>query len=72
MKIQVTYYCTTGKYKPISTTVDVPNTHQFMLKKDYYIQRAKLRIMAKRYWSEKNMSNYGYTEYKTRIYKENE
>lgn len=70
MKIQVTYYCTSGKYKPISTIIEVPNSHQFVTKKSYWLNRAKQRIMAKRYWTEKEMTDFDYTEVKYRIYKE--
>lgn len=67
IKIQVTYFCESGKYKPVSAVVEVPSTYSFYKNKSYWTQRAKAQIKSKRYWSDMDMLNFGYTEVKYRI-----
>lgn len=67
VKIQITYFCTTGQYKPVSTVIEVPSTYNFYKRKNYWYERAKLNIRAKRYWSNEDMEKFGYTEVKARI-----
>lgn len=67
IKVQVTYFCTNGKYKPISTVISVPSTFDLYKRKQYWYERAKRNIMAKRYWTNEDMEKYGYTEVNARI-----
>jgi hypothetical protein len=67
LKVQITYFCTNGKYKPVSTVVSVPSTYDLYKRKEYWYGRAKKNIMAKRYWTDKDMENFGYTEVNARI-----
>ena len=74
MKIQFTLYCTTGKYKPISTVVDVPNIEDLKNAErfSYWKKRAISRIVAQRYQSGNDLFRNGYTKIKWRIYDETE
>ncbi len=67
VKIQVTYFDTTGKYKPVASVIEVPSTYSFIKRKEYWINRAKSMIKAKRYWTDDDMQKFGYTEYKAKI-----
>ena len=69
MKIQVTFFCDTNKYKPIATVIEVPSFHNYMQRKAYWLERAKASIRAKRYWSAEEMESFGYTVHKERILK---
>lgn len=67
VKIQVTYFDTTGKYKPVASVIEVPSTYSFYKKREYWVNRAKSMIKAKRYWTDDDMQKFGYTEYKAKI-----
>lgn len=67
VKIQITYFDTTGKYKPVASVIEVPNTYSFYKKREYWVNRAKSIIKAKRYWTDDDMEKFGYTEYKAKI-----
>lgn len=67
MKIQVTYFCTTGQYKPVATVIEVPSSYDFYKRKNYWLNRAKTLIKNKRYWTEDDMRKYGYTEVKAKF-----
>jgi hypothetical protein len=67
VKIQVTYFDTTGKYKPVASVIEVPSTYSFYKKREYWVNRAKSIIKAKRYWTDDDMEKFGYTEYKAKI-----
>jgi len=70
MKIQVTYFCETNKYMPISTTIEVPSSYHFIKNREYWRQRALLRILAKRYWTIDDLQKFGYTICKERVLKD--
>lgn len=67
LKVQVTYFCTNGKYKPVASVIEVPSSYDFYKRKEYWLNRAKTLIKNKRYWTEEEMQNFGYTEYKAKI-----
>ena len=67
VKIQITYFDTTGKYKPVASVIEVPSTYSFYKKREYWVNRAKSIIKAKRYWTDDDMKKFGYTEYKAKI-----
>jgi hypothetical protein len=67
IQVQITYFCTTGKYKPVSAVVRVPSTYDLYKRKEHWYGRAKAIIKAQRYWSDEDMEKFGYTEVKARI-----
>ena len=66
VKIQVTYFDPNGKYKPVASVIEVPNTYSFCKNKEYWVSRARQLIRYKRYWTEEDMQKFGYTEYKAK------
>lgn len=72
-RYQVTMYCTTGQYKPISTIVAIEQTDEsnLLLDKDSkrdIINKGVIAICHKKYWSSKDMIKYNYTKVKVREY----
>ena len=67
VKIQVTYFDPSGKYKPVASVIEVPNTYSFYKQREYWVNRARTLIRNKRYWTEEDMKKFGYTEYKAKI-----
>ena len=63
MKYQVTLMCDNGKYRPVSTIVDL-DTKDITTIKTKGIQK----ICAQRYWTKLNLKQYGYTKVKIRVY----
>lgn len=70
MKLQVTFFCNNGKYKPVAAIVQPPSSYHYIKNKDYWIHRAKLIVKAKRHWTDEDMEKYGYTDHKVMIIKE--
>ena len=60
---QVTIYCTTGQYKPISCIVKSADTD-----KSRIINQGVQKICAKKYWTKADVKKYGYTKTKVRKY----
>ena len=69
---QVTLFCITGKYKPVSTIVRRDNNLITEKGKDNFIKEIKVtgiqNICAKRYWTSKDLKKYNYTQVKVREY----
>jgi hypothetical protein len=63
MQYQVTLMCDNGKYKPVSTIVEM-DTKDVSTIKTKGIQK----ICAQRYWTKLNLKQYGYTKVKIRAY----
>lgn len=63
MKYQITLMCDNGKYKPVSTIVEMDTQDVPAIK-----TRGIQRICAQRYWTKLDLKNYGYTKVKIRIY----
>lgn len=72
MKIQMTLFCTTGKYKPISTLVEAESLEEFKANFAKYKKKALSNICAQRYKDGKNLLDSGYTQMKWRIYDKEE
>lgn len=68
IQIQMTLFSTTGKYKPISTIMDVNSVRDFNQNRSSYKRKALERICARRYWGTDDLNRYGYTDWKYRIY----
>ena len=64
MQYQVTIFCESKKYKPVSTIVDMPEgtVRQIIMKKGIE------KICLKRLWDGKDLAKYGYTKVKVREY----
>lgn len=69
-RIQVTLISTTGKYKPVSTIVNVESAQDYKLNKTKYINAAIVKICQKRLWTKKDLTTFGYTTVKVREYDE--
>lgn len=66
--IQYTMYSTTGKYRPISTLIQVPSMEDYEANKSEWNKRAIKRILAKRYVGPAWLKENGYTTYRVREY----
>ena len=72
---QVTIYCTTNQYKPISTIVKIEQEREednLLLnkeKKQEIINKGIVKICQKKYWTMREVKQYNYTKVKAREYK---
>ena len=72
---QITMYCTTNQYKPISTIIKV---EQELLednllqtdRKQEIINKGIAKICQKKYWTKKDIIKYNYTKVRAREYKQ--
>ena len=69
---QVTLFCTTGQYKPVSTIVKADTDNISKMGKNVYIKDIQLRgiqkICVQKYWSNRELKMYNYTRVKIREY----
>lgn len=77
MKYQVTMYCVTGQYRPVSTivTIEQENDDNLLLnpkKKKEIIDKGIVRICQKRHWTSREVIQYGYIKVKARVYEKQE
>lgn len=68
IQIQITLHAENGKYKPISTLVNVESVADFNKNQVEYIRKAKIRMCAQRYWDGKDLQKYTYTKLTARVY----
>lgn len=68
MKIQVTLYDKSGKYRPVSCLVPVEDASSF--DKEEVKVRGIKKIMLTRGWTKRDLITYNYLTCKMRIYKE--
>ena len=72
---QVTLYCTTGQYKPVSCIVTMmkKSDDENLLKnprtKKEIVHKGIVKICQKRYWTNKDLVKYNYTKAKVRVFK---
>ena len=72
---QVTMYCITNQYKPISTIVKIEQEREednLLLnkeKKQEIINKGIVKICQKKYWTMREVKRYNYTKVKAREYK---
>ena len=71
-KYQITLFCTTNQYKPISTIVTIKQEDETInlldnkeTKKDI-VHKGIVKICQKRYWSNKDLVRYNYLKAKAR------
>lgn len=74
-RYQVTLYCTTNQYKPVSCIVIIKQEDNSNLLKQpntklEIINKGVQKICAKRYWTSKDLSKYHYTRVKARVVEE--
>ena len=72
-KYQVTMYCATGQYKPISTivTIEQADDSNLLLDKDSkkdIINKGVVAICHKKYWTTREVRQYNYTKVRARVY----
>jgi hypothetical protein len=67
MIIQVTLISNQG-YKPVSTLVEVPSKQYIIDNKKKIQEDGIIKICNKRYWSNRELTQYGYTKTKMRVY----
>ncbi len=66
--LQYTLFSTTGKYKPVSTLVNVESVKYYNENKREVKQKAVTKICVKRCWTKEDLIKYGYTVSKIRLY----
>lgn len=71
MKLQVTLFATNGKYRPISTIINVENMEDYNKNKKKYQEKAILNICHNRKITWKELVNNSYTKIKVREYNKN-
>ena len=68
--IQVTIFCSNGRYKPVSTLLKVESVAFFNAHKREQLRRASTNICAKRGWTADDLHRLGYDKMKCRVYDE--
>ncbi len=68
IKLQVTLFSTTGKYRPISTLIEVENVEYYKAHAQEVQKRAIQKMCAQRYVDWDWMKEGGYTKMKVRVY----
>lgn len=68
VRLQATLFCKSGKYRPVSTLIDVPSIAYYNEHKEEIKKRAITNICAKRCWTAQDLKAYNYTLYKIRVY----
>lgn len=66
-QIQVTLVSDKG-YRAVSVIINVPSIREYCENKKHYQMEAVKRICAKRFWNAKDLTKYGYTGIKCRVY----
>ncbi len=66
--LQYTLFDVTGKYKPVSTLVNVESVKYYKEHKREVKRKAIEKICIKRYWTKEDLVRYGYTTSKIRVY----
>mgnify|MGYP007013867600 CR=1 FL=1 len=70
MRIQVTLYDKSGKYKPVSTLVRVADEKEFKNNREEIKNTGIKKIMNQRGWSKRELIKYNFLTCKMRIYPE--
>lgn len=74
---QVTMYCATGQYRPVSTivTIEQENDENLLLdpeQKARMIANGIRRICQQRLWTKRDVAKYEYTKVRARVYEKQE
>lgn len=70
MKIQVTLYDKSGKYRPVSTLVKVISEDYFNNNREKVKTEGIKKIMLKRGWTRRELIEYNYLTCRMRVYPE--
>lgn len=70
MKIQVTLFDKSGKYRPVSTLVKVKDIEEFEKDKERIKSEGIKKILIKRGWGRRELMKYNYLTCKMRVYPE--
>lgn len=70
MKIQVTLFDKSGKYRPVSTLVKVKDIEEFEKDKGRIKSEGIKKILVKRGWGRRELMKYNYLTCKMRVYPE--
>jgi len=66
-KYQVTLFCTTKQYRPVSTIIEIEEVNLDNITDRKKVQEIGIRkICGKRYWDMKDLQRYHYTKVKVR------
>lgn len=68
MELQVTLFDKSGKYKPVSTLIQVESLEYYNSHSKAIKQKAITYICQKKMWSSADLKRYGYTSCKVRVY----
>lgn len=66
-QIQITLISNKG-YRPISTLIDVEKVTDYVLNEKKYQDKAITKMLAQRRWTRADLTKYGYTTMKHRVY----
>ena len=74
MRVQFTLFSTAGKYRPIATTLNIPNIDDMYdaEKAKVWKKKAVAKIAGERYRTGQSLIDHGFTQMKWRIYDEQE
>ena len=68
VEYQVTLFCATNKYKPVSCLIKRAEAVDLKATKKQLINDGMIKICQKRGWVIKDLARYGYTSAKVRLY----
>lgn len=68
MKLQVTLFASNGKYRPISTLIDIESMEEYQKNKSKYQEKAILNICHNRRTTWEDLKKQTYTKIKVREY----
>lgn len=68
MKVQVTLFDKSGKYRPISTLIKIKNIEEFENERERIKADGIKKILIKRGWGRRELMKYNYLTCKMRIY----
>lgn len=68
VQIQVTLFDKQGRYRPVSTLVNVDNVEYFNQHREKIKTKAVTKICVQRSWTKRELKEYGYTTCKVRVY----
>ena len=68
IQLQFTLFCTSGKYKPMSTILKVDNVEEYTANKAEMQKKAIQKICVQRGMTSKDLKKNDYTKIKVRVY----
>jgi LPS sulfotransferase NodH len=71
IEVQITLFTKSGKYRPLSTVVKIPNKEYFTTNRQDVLKTAIMQICAQRHTEYWCLKRDGYNEFKARVYDKN-